>query len=131
MLAELRIRLHSAVYFTYGLHPSRSPDSFRLLWYEQRSREFADAINQVRRLDQFFDFAHDCAADHRGICKTPDFAYLFWSRDAKPDCDWQIADRTHTLHKSFGFMCHFTSRSRHACTRDSIDEPTRLLRDTR
>src|SRR6266566_2090538 len=27
-------------------------------------------------------------------------------------------------------MCHFTSRSRHACTRDSIDEPTRLLRDT-
>src|SRR5438552_18319085 len=28
-------------------------------------------------------------------------------------------------------MCHFTSRSRHAGTRDSIDEPNRLLRDAR
>ena len=44
---------------------------------EQRSCELADAINQIRRLGQFFDFAHDCAADHRGICKTPDFTHLF------------------------------------------------------
>ena len=56
------------------------------------ARELADAINQIRRLGQFFDFAHDCAADHRGICKTPDFAHLFWGRDAEPDRNGQIAD---------------------------------------
>ena len=44
---------------------------------EQRSREFADASYQVRRTRKFFDLAHKSAADHRGVCKTPDLANLF------------------------------------------------------
>src|SRR5213079_1294788 len=66
------------------------PQLFRC---EQGSPKFADATDQVRGADHFFNLADDGATDDGSICKTPDFAYLLCGRDTKPDRNRQIADR--------------------------------------
>ncbi len=99
----------------------------RLLLGQQGSREIADTIGQVWRASEFFNLAYNGAADNSGVREPPDFANLFRSRDAEADRYGQIGHRAHAFYESCGITGQLVSRACYARTRNSVDEPARLL----